>query len=125
LNLFLSWGGPLPTDFQAAQYALQQQILARQRSFGMSCVLPAFCGYIPEALAGLNPSANVTSPAPWHHFNQTYGESFLLQPTDPLFYQIGSAFTKLIVQNFGTDRMLSSLFSVVFLLFCFLFVFFR
>ncbi len=44
------WDGPLPQSYIDGQHDLQKQILARERQLGMSPVLPAFAGHVPEAL---------------------------------------------------------------------------
>lgn len=46
-----SWGGPLPGTWIEQHLVLAQQVLARQRSLGMTPVLPAFGGHVPPQLA--------------------------------------------------------------------------
>ena len=42
------WGGPLPQNWHNQQVALQHQILKRMRELGITPVLPAFAGHVPE-----------------------------------------------------------------------------
>lgn len=56
-----SIGGPLPRSWMRAQFALQLQILARERELGIIGALPAFQGNVPWPLvAALGGDANVT-----------------------------------------------------------------
>jgi len=66
------WGGPLPDSWHTGQLALQRQILARMRSLGMLPVLPAFAGYVPDAVSRLFPLANVTHMRHWGRFAPPY-----------------------------------------------------
>ena len=79
------WGGPLSSSWHANQLALQHKILDRMRTFGMTPVLPAFAGHVPDGLTRVYPKANVTRLGSWNHFNTTYSNTYLLDPTDPLF----------------------------------------
>ncbi|KAF0696646.1 Aste57867_12627 [Aphanomyces stellatus] len=102
---FLAWGrmgniqgswvrGPLPQSFIDDQFHLQQKILARMRTFGMLPALPAFAGHIPAEFTVLYPTAAVIQSAPWAGFQAPYTEVFLMDPTDPLFVEIGATFLR-------------------------------
>ncbi|KAK5906466.1 hypothetical protein CgunFtcFv8_002330 [Champsocephalus gunnari] len=103
-NLF-KFGGPLPQSWHVNQLFLQFKILERMRSFGMIPVLPAFSGNIPAGILRLFPEANVTRLGPWAHFNCSYSCSYVLDPRDPLFLQIGSLYLSQVVKQFGTDHI--------------------
>ncbi|KAF7225367.1 transcript variant X3 [Nothobranchius furzeri] len=103
---FLAWnrmanmkkfGGPLPQSWHVNQLVLQFQILERMRDFGMIPVLPAFSGNIPRGILRLYPQANVTILGPWAHFNCSYSCSYILDPRDPLFLQIGSLYLAQVI----------------------------
>ena len=79
------WGGPLSSSWHANQLALQHQILERMRAFGMTPVLPAFAGHVPDGLLRVYPKADVTRLGDWGKFNSTYCCTLLLDPADPLF----------------------------------------
>ncbi|KAM9716333.1 alpha-N-acetylglucosaminidase isoform 1-T2 [Menidia menidia] len=111
---FLAWnrmanmykfGGPLPQSWHVNQLRLQFQILERMRAFGMIPVLPAFSGNIPRGILRLYPKANVTRLGPWAQFNCSYSCSYILDPRDPLFLQIGSLYLSQVVKTFGTDHI--------------------
>ncbi|XP_038160453.1 alpha-N-acetylglucosaminidase [Cyprinodon tularosa] len=111
---FLAWnrmanmgrfGGPLPPSWHVDQLQLQFKILQRMRAFGMIPVLPAFSGNIPKGILRLFPKANVTRLGPWAHFNCSFSCSYILDPRDPLFLQIGALYLSQVVKTFGTDHI--------------------
>lgn len=53
----------------------------------------------------LYPDANVTRLGPWAHFNCSFSCSYILDPRDPLFLQIGSLYLTQVVKQFGTDHI--------------------
>lgn len=62
------WGGPLSKSWIDSQANLTQAILNRQRQFGMTPVLPAFAGHVPEAVTHLFPQGNFTRAERWNGF---------------------------------------------------------
>eukprot|EP01059_Diplonema_ambulator_P034968 TRINITY_DN8097_c0_g1_i2.p2 TRINITY_DN8097_c0_g1~~TRINITY_DN8097_c0_g1_i2.p2 ORF type:complete len:551 (+),score=130.84 TRINITY_DN8097_c0_g1_i2:2353-4005(+) len=78
------WEGPLSEDFIDKRHQLQLKILERMRLLGMMPVLPAFAGYVPQAMEPLYPNASFIEGERWNGF----GPTLLLQPSDPLFAQI-------------------------------------
>jgi alpha-N-acetylglucosaminidase len=100
-----NWGAPLDKEWLEGQRVLQKQSLLAMRAYGMRPVLPCFAGHVPQAIQRLFPTANITTSSPWAAFNATYGTTYLLQPTDPLFAKIGSMFTAAVVEEYGTDHI--------------------
>ncbi|PNJ07128.1 NAGLU isoform 4, partial [Pongo abelii] len=94
-----SWDGPLPPSWHIKQLYLQHRVLDRMRSFGMTPVLPAFAGHVPEAVTRVFPQVNVTKMGSWGHFNCSYSCSFLLAPEDPIFPIIGSLFLRELIKE--------------------------
>ncbi|WOG84235.1 hypothetical protein DCAR_0103417 [Daucus carota subsp. sativus] len=97
------WGGPLSQNWLDNQLGLQKQILSRMLELGMTPVLPSFSGNVPAALKKIYPSANITRLGEW---NTVTGDprwccTFLLDPSDPLFIEIGEAFIKQQIQEYG------------------------
>uniref|UniRef100_A0A5B7BUQ6 Alpha-N-acetylglucosaminidase n=1 Tax=Davidia involucrata TaxID=16924 RepID=A0A5B7BUQ6_DAVIN len=97
------WGGPLSQNWLDQQLVLQKQILSRMIELGMTPVLPSFSGNVPAALKGIFPSANITRLGDW---NTVDGDprwccTFLLNPSDPLFVEIGEAFIKRQIKEYG------------------------
>lgn len=70
----------------------------------MTNVLPCFNGYVPAVLQRIFPTANITAAPHWNGFNSSY-QTYLLDPTDPLFFTIGKKFVEEIISEFGTDHM--------------------
>ena len=99
------WGGPITQDVIVAQYNLQLKILARMDSFGMVPALTAFAGHVPYALSTYFPEAD-TSPSPnWWGSPAQWCCDLLLNFTDPLFLDIGSAFIEEQTRYFGTGHV--------------------
>ncbi|MGN6417846.1 MAG: alpha-N-acetylglucosaminidase [Pseudobacter sp.] len=97
------WGGPLPMSWMKSHEALQKKILARQRSLGMTPVLPAFTGHVPPAFKKKFPNANLKQTT-WSKFPAVS----ILDPEDPLFMEIGKNFIQEQTKTFGTDHLYSS-----------------
>ena len=85
------WGGPLTPAYQAQAHELQIRILGRAIALGMTVVLPCFGGNVPAAMHKHYPTANLKPFPAWNGFPN---ESMLLDPTDPLFVTVGSAFVE-------------------------------
>ncbi|WP_010517445.1 alpha-N-acetylglucosaminidase [Croceivirga radicis] len=91
--------GPLPQEWITKKAKLQKKILSKMRDLGMKPVVPAFSGYIPAALAEKFPNAKISELNGWSGggFDSTY----LLDPKDPLFKEIGKRFIELYNQEYG------------------------
>ncbi|ACU05976.1 MULTISPECIES: alpha-N-acetylglucosaminidase [Pedobacter] len=94
------WGGPLPKSQMLAHEALQKKILERERSFGMTPILPAFTGHVPPAFKDKFPKAKLKKTN-WTTFPSVY----ILDPEDELFTTIGKRFIEEEVKTFGTDHL--------------------
>ncbi|KAI8545871.1 hypothetical protein RHMOL_Rhmol07G0071100 [Rhododendron molle] len=97
------WGGPLSKNWLDQQLVLQKQILSRMVEFGMTPVLPSFSGNVPGTLKDIFPSANITRLGEWNTINgdTRWCCTFLLDPSDPLFIEIGEAFIKRQIKEYG------------------------
>jgi hypothetical protein len=68
-----------------------------------STVLPAFSGNVPAAISKIYPNAKITRLGEW---NTVDGDprwccTYLLDPTDPLFVEIGKAFILQQIEEYG------------------------
>ncbi len=102
------WGGPLTPSWHANQLQLQHQILKRMRELGMTPVLPAFGGHVPDAITRLFPNVNVTTMVKWGKFSKDpqYSSTKFLDPSEPLFQKIGRAFIEEMMTEYnGTDHV--------------------
>ena len=117
--------GPISPAWRANKAELGKKIVARCRELGITPVLSGFNGHVPEALVKrLHPHANHTRARPWNGFYCTdvgsdavasplaasppavappYGCGFELEPTDPLFLEVGARFIRKQAETFGDD----------------------
>jgi alpha-N-acetylglucosaminidase len=98
------WGGPLPQSWIDGHRELQERILARERELGMTPVLQGFTGHVPEALQRAFPDAKFEELPSWCGFP---GTTFI-DPADPLFLKIGTAFIEEQRRQYGTDHFYAS-----------------
>ena len=94
--------GPLPQEFISNQFELQKKILERERSFGMTPVLPAFAGHVPREIKEKYPDAKITSMGSYTTGDEN--EAFFLDPMDSLFIDIQKKFLAAQTRAFGTDH---------------------
>ncbi|XP_015690916.2 alpha-N-acetylglucosaminidase [Oryza brachyantha] len=97
------WGGPLSQNWLDQQLALQKKILSRMIELGMVPVLPSFSGNVPSVFKKMFPSANITRLGDW---NTVDGDprwccTYLLDPSDALFIDVGQAFIKQQMKEYG------------------------
>ncbi|GER27712.1 alpha-N-acetylglucosaminidase [Striga asiatica] len=97
------WGGPLTQNWLDKQLQLQKQILFRMVQLGMTPVLPAFSGNVPAAMKAIFPMANISRLGNWNtvNGNPRWCCTYLLDPSDPLFVEIGVAFIKRQIKEYG------------------------
>ncbi|KAL8500848.1 hypothetical protein ACS0TY_020436 [Phlomoides rotata] len=97
------WGGPLTQNWLDTQLMLQKKILSRVVELGMTPVLPSFSGNVPAALKAKFPSANISRLGDWNTVdgNPRWCCTYLLDPSDSLFIEIGEAFIKQQIKEYG------------------------
>ena len=93
------WGGPLPQSFVDAHEVLQKFILGRERSLGMTPVLPAFTGHVPPSFETRFPEAKVDKTE-WID----YPAVSLLSPADSMFSVIAKMFIEEEINTYGTNH---------------------
>lgn len=99
-----AWGGPLPQSWIDRHLALQKRIAGRQRELGMTPVLQGFTGHVPAALTNVFPQATLHKLPSWCDFPPTR----FLDPSQPLFVEIGRRFIAEQTREFGTDHLYAS-----------------
>ncbi|RYY17648.1 MAG: alpha-N-acetylglucosaminidase, partial [Chitinophagaceae bacterium] len=99
-----AWGGPLPIEWMKSHMILQQKILARQRSLGMTPVLPAFTGHVPPAFKKRFPNSKLRTT----NWNNGFADNYILDSEDPLFSRIGKMFLAKQTELLGTDHYYSA-----------------
>ncbi len=95
-----AWGGPLPQSIIKGHEELQKKILAQERAFGMTPILPSFTGHVPASFKTRYPNAKLKQT----HWT-TFPDVYILDPNDPMFTKIGEAFLKEQIKIFGTDHL--------------------
>ncbi|HEY4205900.1 MAG TPA: alpha-N-acetylglucosaminidase [Puia sp.] len=98
------WGGPLPLNWIKSHAELEHKILRRQRSLGMTPVLPAFTGHVLAAFSKHFPSAKIKTT----NWKNGFADTYILDPSDRLFATIGKKFLETQTRIFGTDHLYSS-----------------
>jgi alpha-N-acetylglucosaminidase len=104
------FGGPLTEDWMDKRRDLNIKMLARMRGLGMTPALSAFAGHVPANFTKYVPTANVTRSPNWANFNlggatELFADVFMVEPTDPLFVEIGNKFIALQEKIYGTDHV--------------------
>lgn len=97
------WGGPLPQEWLDEQLNLQKKILTYMHQLGMTPVIPAFSGNVPSSLRNVFPSANISQLGDWNTVNgdKRWCCTYLLDPNDELFVEIGKAFVEQQIKEYG------------------------
>lgn len=99
--------GPLPQGWIDQKRELQQKILDRMRDLGMTPVVPAFSGYVPEGFKRVYPQAK-TYTLRWPARQSTapcLARTFFLDPRqNELFKGIGSRFIREYKKEFGVGE---------------------
>ncbi len=95
--------GPPPAGIYDKQIALQKQIIGRMRELGMNPVAPAFAGFVPPQIMRVYPNEKITKIAPWADF-PSENNTYLLDPTSPLYPQIGKQFIAEWEKEFGPAK---------------------
>ncbi|MCQ2158302.1 MAG: glycoside hydrolase family 97 catalytic domain-containing protein [Bacteroidales bacterium] len=98
------WQGPLPQDWIDGQKKLGRRILRRERALGMTPVLPAFAGHVPQELEQTQKGCETYRVSYWGGFADEYRCTFL-SPMDPLFAQIQKDYLKIQKRLYGTDHI--------------------
>lgn len=92
--------GPLPKSWIESHLELGRKILDRERSLGMTPIQQGFSGFVPISLAVKYPNAKIGREGRWCNFPGTAQ----LDPLDPLFEELGTAFLKKQTELFGTSH---------------------
>ncbi|RJP67333.1 MAG: alpha-N-acetylglucosaminidase [Ignavibacteriales bacterium] len=93
-------GGPLPQKWIDDNKQLQKKILDRMRELGMTPIVPAFSGFVPETFKAAKPDAKVINLEPWTGFGKKCA-TYILDPLSPYFPEIGKKFIDEYKKEFG------------------------
>jgi alpha-N-acetylglucosaminidase len=95
------FNGPISTPLLQKRAASAQQIIARLRELGITPVLPGFYGIVPAGFGKKFPDAHVVPQGEWAGFTRPDW----LDPRDPLFARIASAFYRHQRELFGDSTI--------------------
>lgn len=98
------WGGPLPGHWIDSHHELQKKILARERSLGMTPVLPAFTGHVPPCFNDKFPDRKLKKT----NWGSGFSDVYILDPSDAMFEEIGKRFIEAQAAEYGTDHLYSA-----------------
>eukprot|EP01062_Namystynia_karyoxenos_P022069 TRINITY_DN18441_c1_g2_i1.p1 TRINITY_DN18441_c1_g2~~TRINITY_DN18441_c1_g2_i1.p1 ORF type:complete len:871 (+),score=224.54 TRINITY_DN18441_c1_g2_i1:75-2615(+) len=98
------WAGPLTDSWLEGQRRLTHRIIARAKALGMSPVLPAFHGHVPRATVRLFPNAELNKAPLWFAFKEPYSAQTYVEPTDPLYLQLGRNYTRAQTDEYGATH---------------------
>lgn len=91
-NIQGTWGGDMPRSWIDQQFELQKKIVARMVELGMTPVLPAFTGFVPENITRVLPNASVVRGSQWANFPIQITNDSFLEPFDDHFAQLQTSF---------------------------------
>jgi len=93
--------GPLPQGWIDQKRELQKRIITRMREFGMSPIVPAFAGFVPEAFKRVYPEAKTFTEL-WTAQMPRQSKSLILDPNQSdLYKEIGARFIREYKHEFG------------------------
>lgn len=104
-NIKGTWGpqGRLSMAWIDQQFALQKKIVARMVRLGITPILPAFPGFVPDAFARVKPDANVVRAPAWgglpEDSNNTH--ALFLSPLDDSYAEIQKLFVETQIKEYG------------------------
>lgn len=93
-----SFDGPLGKDWHQQQLTLAKYVIQRMRQLGMEPICPAFCGFVPSALADHFDVELDTTGWDWV---PPSCRNYRIRPDSPLFTEIGCRFIQCWEQHFG------------------------
>lgn len=82
------WGGPVSQEYIDSRAELQKKILKRMRDLGMSPILPAFYGMVPNSAISKFPKNHIEKDVKWGGLQRPA----FLDPSDSLFTEMASVF---------------------------------
>ncbi len=95
--------GPLPQSYIDKSVLLQKKILQRMRELGMKPIVPAFSGYVPEAIAKIYPDSKIIKMKTWDGFPNVDG-TYMLSPLSKHFKEIGKKFIEEYRKVYGASH---------------------
>lgn len=93
------WGGPLLPKWHDRQIKIQNNVIDYMYRLGIVPVFPAFNGHVPKAFARIFPNTTFHLVSTWNKFSGDFCCGLFLDPSDPLFNNLGRMFLKEITRE--------------------------
>lgn len=100
-NIHGNWHGTTTWAWLEGQHQLQKQILQRQREFGMTPVLPGFCGFVPPELHDYIGGPDFKTYPTWMSFPDEYTHIRAIDPEWDTWNTVQSAFLRKQAELYG------------------------
>ncbi|KAF4587916.1 alpha-N-acetylglucosaminidase [Ophiocordyceps camponoti-floridani] len=103
-NVHGSWGdggGDLPLSWIRGQAKLQRRIVARMLELGITPVLPAFPGFVPDSLLRVRPGADVVRAGSWLGPGYENLSTLFLKPSDGVYAELQREFIRRQEEAYG------------------------
>lgn len=102
-NVHGTWDAekPLSMAWIDQQFDLQKKIIARMVELGMTPVLPAFPGFVPDALPKIRPNASIIKTVSWGGFPGNTPKVSFLDPLDTTSAELQKLFVSKQIEAFG------------------------
>lgn len=92
---------PLSMEWINQQFDLQKKIVARMVELGITPVLPAFPGFVPDALPRIRPDAQIIKTTSWGGFPGNTPKVSFLNPLDKTSTDLQKLFIEKQIDAFG------------------------
>uniref|UniRef100_A0A336LVK5 CSON005991 protein n=1 Tax=Culicoides sonorensis TaxID=179676 RepID=A0A336LVK5_CULSO len=92
-------------DFLKYSSQLQQKVIYEFQRLGINFAIPSFAGHVPVAFQRIYPNTTFQKASEWVGFPEKYCCPFLIDPTDPLFTEIGTKFLNKMIAKYGTSHI--------------------
>lgn len=97
------WDGHFPEGYFKKQLELTHMILDRMKTLGMTPIVHAFAGFVPEAVKRIDKSAEIKELGWGGGLKKKYN-AFILSPDSELFIKIGKMYIEEWEKEFGKGR---------------------
>ncbi|XP_063708712.1 alpha-N-acetylglucosaminidase-like [Culicoides brevitarsis] len=99
------WPFGLDEKFINFSVQLQQEVIREYQRLGINFAIPAFAGHVPRDFQQIFPNTTFQRASGWNDFQDEYCCPLFVDPTDPLFYEIGRKFLLKAKNKYGTSHI--------------------
>ena len=99
--------GPLSRNMMRKQAELQRRVMKRMNELGLTVVLPAFTGFVPDEMRRVFPMETFVNVTCWLSFNSTNSCLTQLDPASVFFRKVGALYMNWLHHLVGTNHLYS------------------